>query len=214
MNTALSLVEGFKLDRVELFNALDIFIRLADEMSHERLLALFYAAIRISVFYRRRRDVLSLQRESVRKNIDRLSDILDAESHIMSALGCHVWRSSHNLLEVTLAVLQTITQRCFQLNVKQAVTDLTGDVCTVMHAWPGLSSYTIWYGNNIALGFHILREAAVLIVTSSIQIVTQCSETKQVAGLVHKNLPPPYSIDITWLARESHSITLLLLNSL
>lgn len=150
INCFLSLCVGMKIDRVEFFNSVDIIERVKQSCGLEdidhTIEPLFFAAVRLSVFWRRRRDVLSMQNLQVRKSLEAVNcgtaSILEAEGDILAALGCHVWRSRCNAVELCHSIL--IKAFCRQVNEEDMrnLIDVAADTCFILLCEPKSSTKT------------------------------------------------------------------------
>ena len=142
LNYFISLIEGFKLEHAEVRNALDVYtqISIASRRSPKRLdyAPLFYAAVRLSVFWRRRRDILTQHHDFVQQVLGSCNlttqAIVDAECEILSLLACDVWSRSHNPCEI----IDLLVPR----GSMQIVNELAHDVCMISSTNSFGSSYT------------------------------------------------------------------------
>lgn len=130
LNYLIGLVEGFKLEPTEFCNALAVYNHIALGLRNSSRLnpaSLFYAAVRVSVFWRRRRDILTHHHDIVQKVLASFDlttqSIVDAECEVLSALACNVWPRCHNPSEI----IDLLIPRCKMF----VVTDLAHDLCMI-----------------------------------------------------------------------------------
>lgn len=135
MNMLLNLVVGFRIENLEFFNALDILRRLR-ESTNGNIEALFYAAIRVSVFWRRRKDVLSSNAQEVRLRVRTVNAIMEAEADIMAELGCHVWRSRCNPVERCDFLVRKLLQIELSSEHMRNILDVASDACFLLMCSP------------------------------------------------------------------------------
>lgn len=112
LNRFIHIASQFRIDRIEVFNALglfDCFLRSNENCMRFPCAVLFFALIRLSVFWRRRRDILAQNNPFVLRYIELLSVpssvICEAECDILANVGCHVWDAQLNLAEVVYCVM-------------------------------------------------------------------------------------------------------------
>ena len=147
----LDLTTSMKIETIEFFNAIDILVRTSTVCSRD-MVPLFFAAIRLSVFWRRRKDLLSMSRSDIVRSLAardlQVSDVMEAESDILSCLGCHVWRSYANVLEVVLFVVDTVFGHAAPKEGLRQLNNVCVDLGTVLSSsdvFPLKHRFSVWY---------------------------------------------------------------------
>lgn len=178
LNYFLSISSGFRIDRIEFYNAMDLWNRcVASGSTFRPSAALFFACLRLSVFWRRRKDILTHNKDSVVNTLQvvnaPIERIQEAESEVLSRLGCHVWDSDANVVEVVYITLDRV--QCNEVNV---VKDIGVDIAHILTVSPGTSEFSTWY--VIVSPFHsrIDRERGVACVLVAMAVLTQSFPAK------------------------------------
>ncbi len=116
LNSLLDIAACFKIELSELCNALDLWSFVSDHESHcISSAATFLAALRLSVFWRRRRDILSQGFEVVSRILSSqnlsITSVMEGESELLSRLACNVWDGLGNSTEAIWNVLRIVGVR-------------------------------------------------------------------------------------------------------
>lgn len=157
ISVLLDLASSMKIEPIELFNAIDIIARMSADPQKRDISPLFYAAIRLSVFWRRRKDVLSVNRNAIMQDLTgrgiQVSEIMEAESDILAFLGCHICRSYCNVLEVTMFCLNTVITDSSLKDEKKKVLDVAVDLCTITSCTDITltDQLSVWYVKNLPI---------------------------------------------------------------
>jgi hypothetical protein len=181
MNVFLSLITGMKVEKVEFFNALDMMHRIQNHtglLDHQYPLeALFLAAVRVSVFWRRRRDVLSMDNVNVRKLLEAVNSgteyILEAEGDIMANLGCHVWRSRCNPIELCHIILANSLPQKINEEYRVSLLDVATESCFLLECSLSKPRSSL--------------DIAALAAIASVVICTQTHRVEDVVALICKH---------------------------
>ena len=144
LNYFLNIASGFRIDRIEFWNAVDLYARSVQNSANKiACSAVFFACLRLSVFWRRRKDILSQNKDilisclgAVRASIQ---SVQEAESEVLSSVGCHIWDGISNVVEAIYITLIRAGVR--EVNV---VKDITVDICHLMSV-SLFMDYTAWY---------------------------------------------------------------------
>jgi hypothetical protein len=106
LNKLISIGNLFQIERIEFFNAIYIYFSVNECAGLRQKFPsalVFLAALRLSVFSRRRRDILHQNQENVHQimlssNVQ-IECISRVESHILSQVGCCIWDNRANIVE-------------------------------------------------------------------------------------------------------------------
>jgi len=176
LNRLLNISGRFRLDRIEIFNALSIFNRFfcsykaPSRFPHT---VIFLTAVRLSVFWRRRRDILAQNFPYVSMCLQGLnvgaSAISEAECEILSLSGCHIWDSGQNVAEVVYSVLGSLEFRGKTDIIKNIAIDICLLISILEIGSAGEESPSVWY--DLSRYMHVFfREAGVCAVCLAIKI--------------------------------------------
>ena len=198
MNLCLDLCSLFRLDRIEFFNAISIVSTLSSKTRLSRPLPLqvaFFAALRLSVFWRRRRDILGQNYYEVLRILQSLNcaaeSVLDAESEILSARGCQIWDSKENLVEIVYMILERLELRN---GTRIEVKALAVDICYLIllrnfipHG--SVEGYTVWYVNmTVARHTRFPSERALGAVCIAIAVLCKARDLSPIVERLVKRL--------------------------
>lgn len=147
MNQFLSVCISFRLDRIEFVNAIHLYERCAIALESLPMIAGFLASLRLSVFWRRRRDILNQNLEEVVRILEIClcteEDLLVAEKCILQHTGCLVWIGNTNIVEAVYVILGILSVKgeplCYLKNTSV-------DICYILLA--GIihtSEHSTWY---------------------------------------------------------------------
>ena len=118
LNRFLHIASQFRVDRIEIFNALGLFSTFLNRSVPKSII--FLATLRLSVFWRRRRDIMVHNNSFVLECFEKLAVpptiIQEVECEVLSGLGCHIWDSRRNLAEAVYCVLDSM-KTCAKIDV-------------------------------------------------------------------------------------------------
>ena len=111
MNYFLSIVSKFKIEAIEFFNAVNLAEDCINAKESVHPGVLFLACIRLSVFWRRRRDILTQHLSDVNDQLGRMNAsralVVETEAEVLTIVSWNVWDSQRNLLEVVILIIDT-----------------------------------------------------------------------------------------------------------
>ena len=156
LNYLIHLGNKFQIDTIEFFNAVAVFSSI-DQEERTPPAVVFLAALRLSVFSRRRRDILQQNQEDVQQILlssnCRVDSVTVAESTILSNLGCCIWDSRTNLIEAIHVNLERMNVSPDYMGILR---NTAVDVAYIMLDSPlmskiGVLPLTTWEGGIICI---------------------------------------------------------------
>lgn len=156
------------------------------------MIASFLASLRLSVFWRRRRDILNQNFEEVVRILELClcteEDLLFAEKCILQHTGCLVWVGNTNIVEAVYVILGILSVKGEPLSYLK---NTSVDICYILLA--GIihtSQHSTWYGISHIHIDDTFRESALAAVVVSVGLLCQAEDLRRICdAVIEKRLP-------------------------